>query len=497
MDSSSLNLSDQDRQRLLLAQAQNAARILSAANVQNQAQAQAQALMSNPMAAAAAAAANNQLAALAAVGGNSLNNPLNALAAANHPNFLTNTYKRRNATKENTAPLKEWLRNNEKNPYPSKNEKMMLAVIGGMSLTQVSTWFANARRRMKKELPGVSMNSSSNSHEISKNSSSGSNEEELNQKKSEESSSQAEALPTLVSIESESAKKSVETKPANNTTTTVNKPTSNPISQNGQPLNTSISTVSNSSANTSGAPSGGRSDPPSPNNETLQSQLNNFLNSRNLQAQNNNNNNNNNTSNSNNNNSLLNLIQQAAGQNNQALNLQRQLEELQKRQLQAHLEQQQLQQVAALQQAQAVVAQQQQQQAQVRAILSSPLKRKQTTPENLSLLPPLPKLQKIEASPISPTKKSPAPQISQLLSSTRNNNNTANNPGSHPMPETTQINKSLTEEDELEVVVDDEISDDKAGESIRNKEHTVSIGSVNPVHMTVKANKIWSIADML
>lgn len=486
MDSSSLNLSDQDRQRLLLAQAQNAARILSAANVQNQAQVQAQALMSNPMAAAAAAAANNQLAALAAVGGNSLNNPLNALAAANHPNFLTNTYKRRNATKENTAPLKEWLRNNEKNPYPSKNEKMMLAVIGGMSLTQVSTWFANARRRMKKELPGVSMNSSSNSHEISKNSSSGSNGEELNQKKSEESSSPAEALPTLVSIESESAKKSVETK-----TTTVNKPTSNPISQNGQPLNTSISTVSNSSANTSGAPSGGRSDPPSPNNETLQSQLNNFLNSRNLQAQNNNN------SNSNNNNSLLNLIQQAAGQNNQALNLQRQLEELQKRQLQAHLEQQQLQQVAALQQAQAVVAQQQQQQqAQVQAILSSPLKRKQTTPENLSLLPPLPKLQKIEASPISPCKKSnPAPQISQLLSSTRNNS--ANNPNSQPMPETTQINKSLTEEDELEVVVDDEISDDKAGESIRNKEHTVSIGSVNPVHMTVKANKIWSIADML
>ena len=39
----------------------------------------------------------------------------------------------------------------KKNPYPTKGEKIMLAIITKMTLTQVSTWFANARRRLKKE----------------------------------------------------------------------------------------------------------------------------------------------------------------------------------------------------------------------------------------------------------------------------------------------------------------------------------------------------------
>ncbi|UMM12040.1 hypothetical protein L5515_001019 [Caenorhabditis briggsae] len=59
--------------------------------------------------------------------------------------------KKRNATREATAPLKDWLHAHRKNPYPSKNDKLMLAVGTGMTLTQVSTWFANARRRLKKE----------------------------------------------------------------------------------------------------------------------------------------------------------------------------------------------------------------------------------------------------------------------------------------------------------------------------------------------------------
>jgi hypothetical protein len=41
-----------------------------------------------------------------------------------------------------------------KNPYPTKAEKIMLAIITRMTLTQVSTWFANARRRLKKENKG-------------------------------------------------------------------------------------------------------------------------------------------------------------------------------------------------------------------------------------------------------------------------------------------------------------------------------------------------------
>jgi Homeobox KN domain len=47
--------------------------------------------------------------------------------------------------------LKAWLYEHIKNPYPTKGEKIMLAIITKMTLTQVSTWFANARRRLKKE----------------------------------------------------------------------------------------------------------------------------------------------------------------------------------------------------------------------------------------------------------------------------------------------------------------------------------------------------------
>merc|ERR1711892_751792 len=58
---------------------------------------------------------------------------------------------RKNVTRESTATLKAWLNEHKKNPYPTKGEKIMLAIITKMTLTQVSTWFANARRRLKKE----------------------------------------------------------------------------------------------------------------------------------------------------------------------------------------------------------------------------------------------------------------------------------------------------------------------------------------------------------
>ncbi|KFD63797.1 hypothetical protein M514_02782 [Trichuris suis] len=62
-----------------------------------------------------------------------------------------NAARRKNATRETTAALKAWLYEHRKNPYPTKGEKIMLAIITKMTLTQVSTWFANARRRLKKE----------------------------------------------------------------------------------------------------------------------------------------------------------------------------------------------------------------------------------------------------------------------------------------------------------------------------------------------------------
>ncbi len=57
----------------------------------------------------------------------------------------------KNATRDATTTLKAWLQEHKKNPYPTKGEKIMLAIITKMTLTQVSTWFANARRRLKKE----------------------------------------------------------------------------------------------------------------------------------------------------------------------------------------------------------------------------------------------------------------------------------------------------------------------------------------------------------
>jgi hypothetical protein len=59
--------------------------------------------------------------------------------------------RRKNATRETTLPLKKWLKNHMKNPYPTKAEKYILSDMTKMTMTQISTWFANARRRLKKE----------------------------------------------------------------------------------------------------------------------------------------------------------------------------------------------------------------------------------------------------------------------------------------------------------------------------------------------------------
>ncbi|KAK9405086.1 Iroquois homeobox 7 [Crotalus adamanteus] len=53
--------------------------------------------------------------------------------------------------RESTGALRAWLGQHLQNPYPSKGEKILLAVLSQRSLSQVSTWFANARRRLKKE----------------------------------------------------------------------------------------------------------------------------------------------------------------------------------------------------------------------------------------------------------------------------------------------------------------------------------------------------------
>uniref|UniRef100_A0A1I8NMM0 KN homeodomain domain-containing protein n=1 Tax=Stomoxys calcitrans TaxID=35570 RepID=A0A1I8NMM0_STOCA len=49
-----------------------------------------------------------------------------------------NGARRKNATRETTSTLKAWLNEHKKNPYPTKGEKIMLAIITKMTLTQVS-----------------------------------------------------------------------------------------------------------------------------------------------------------------------------------------------------------------------------------------------------------------------------------------------------------------------------------------------------------------------
>ncbi|XP_037084873.1 homeobox protein caupolican-like [Pollicipes pollicipes] len=50
--------------------------------------------------------------------------------------------------------LKAWLNEHKKNPYPTKGEKIMLAIITKMTLTQVSTWFATPGSSRETLSPG-------------------------------------------------------------------------------------------------------------------------------------------------------------------------------------------------------------------------------------------------------------------------------------------------------------------------------------------------------
>ncbi|CAD6184294.1 unnamed protein product [Caenorhabditis auriculariae] len=126
--------------------------------VVNQVAAQAAAMAQATMAQAQAGALNYAVMfppgmaqpEMMSMGGGRFPNLLMEGPAGFHPYGL-DSVRRKNATRETTAPLKAWLNEHRKNPYPTKNDKILLAVMTRMTLTQVSTWFANARRRLKKE----------------------------------------------------------------------------------------------------------------------------------------------------------------------------------------------------------------------------------------------------------------------------------------------------------------------------------------------------------
>ncbi|XP_035981659.1 LOW QUALITY PROTEIN: homeobox protein Mohawk [Fundulus heteroclitus] len=56
---------------------------------------------------------------------------------------------KRQALQDMARPLKQWLYKHRDNPYPTKTEKILLALGSQMTLVQVSNWFANARGRLK------------------------------------------------------------------------------------------------------------------------------------------------------------------------------------------------------------------------------------------------------------------------------------------------------------------------------------------------------------
>lgn len=65
--------------------------------------------------------------------------------------------KKRHVLQSMARPLKKWLIRHRDKPYPSKAEKLALALGSHMTLEQVSNWFANARRRLKNTVyvPGM------------------------------------------------------------------------------------------------------------------------------------------------------------------------------------------------------------------------------------------------------------------------------------------------------------------------------------------------------
>uniref|UniRef100_A0A0E0KHF8 Homeobox domain-containing protein n=1 Tax=Oryza punctata TaxID=4537 RepID=A0A0E0KHF8_ORYPU len=58
----------------------------------------------------------------------------------------------RGLPEDSVAVLRAWLFDHFLHPYPNDNEKLMLAVATGLSRTQISNWFINARVRLWKPM---------------------------------------------------------------------------------------------------------------------------------------------------------------------------------------------------------------------------------------------------------------------------------------------------------------------------------------------------------
>ena len=52
--------------------------------------------------------------------------------------------------KQKTQPLRDWILTHRKHPYPSRDEKLGLAMATHMRVDQVTMWFANTRRQIRR-----------------------------------------------------------------------------------------------------------------------------------------------------------------------------------------------------------------------------------------------------------------------------------------------------------------------------------------------------------
>lgn len=95
------------------------------------------------------------------------NSPNDKLAKENRPKIKSRVLvgkKRVRLSQRNTNILRVWLLEHADNPFPTDSEKDMLCLRTGLTLSKLTTWFVNSRRRIlgplglknyHKELPGL------------------------------------------------------------------------------------------------------------------------------------------------------------------------------------------------------------------------------------------------------------------------------------------------------------------------------------------------------
>ncbi|KAJ5033640.1 uncharacterized protein L3040_008752 [Drepanopeziza brunnea f. sp. 'multigermtubi'] len=63
---------------------------------------------------------------------------------------VTAVKSKRSISKQDIRVLKAWLSEHRHSPYPSEDEKLELRATTGLTILQISNWFANARRRQRQ-----------------------------------------------------------------------------------------------------------------------------------------------------------------------------------------------------------------------------------------------------------------------------------------------------------------------------------------------------------